>query len=60
MDCSICKKPTAWAFEILEEIPGKRPERRKVCFPCVSELGDKVMTEYRKKRLAEEEAARTT
>jgi hypothetical protein len=56
MDCSICKKPTTWVFELLEEVPGKRPERRKLCFPCVSDLGEKIMVEYRRKQMAEEAA----
>jgi hypothetical protein len=57
-ECSTCKKQTSWAFEVLEDVPGKRPVRRNLCFPCISDLGDRIMTEYRKARMAEEESRR--
>lgn len=45
MECSYCKKPCRGeiAFEILENVKGEGPVKRRACFPCISELGEKIM-----------------
>jgi len=43
MECSSCKKPTPWAFELVEDVKGEGPTKRHLCFPCIQELGDKIM-----------------
>jgi len=43
MECSSCKKPTTWAFELIEDVNGEGPTKRHLCFPCIQELGNKIM-----------------
>lgn len=52
MDCSYCKKPVDLAFLMEEQIPGVGPERRRACFSCLSEIGDKKMREIREAKEA--------
>ncbi len=47
MDCSYCKKQVDLAFLMEEHVSGVGPERRRTCFQCLSEMGDKKMREIR-------------
>jgi len=45
MECSYCKKPCRGeiAFELLENVKGEGPVKKRACFPCIQELGERVM-----------------
>ena len=43
MKCSLCGKPARWAFDLLEDVAGEGPARRRVCFPCLAKLGEDIM-----------------
>lgn len=45
MECSFCKKscPGGLAFEVLEDVQGEGPTKKRACFPCLSALGEKIM-----------------
>lgn len=43
MECSSCHKPVRWVFELLEDVPGGGPTKQRLCFPCISTLGEELM-----------------
>lgn len=48
MICSACGMPQELAFEILRNVPGAGPQKRIMCFACLSEAGENIMRERRK------------
>ena len=56
MECFYCKKPPAGgiALELIVDAPGDGPTKRRVCFPCLSEVAEKIMVEVQKKKSDEE------
>jgi hypothetical protein len=53
MTCSYCSKPMPLVFVLQEDVPGVGPSIRHACFPCLTTIGERVMTEYRKAQQAE-------
>jgi len=45
MECFYCKKPPLGgiALELVEDVPGKGPEKRKTCLPCLQGIAEKLM-----------------
>lgn len=45
IECFYCKQPArgGFAFELIEDIPGKIPVKRRACFPCLNDIGEKIM-----------------
>ncbi len=48
MNCTQCKRPIKRAFEMMEDVPGVGPEKRFICFQCVSVFGEEEMRLHRK------------
>jgi len=45
MFCDFCKKPCLGgiAFKLMEQIDGTSSRSRKACFPCIQEIGERIM-----------------
>lgn len=51
LTCSYCKKPKTPCFKVVEQ-KGQGVVERAACFPCISEIGEKVMVDHRKELAA--------
>lgn len=45
MKCSYCGKAPRGGIvlELLEDVKGAGPTKKHACFPCISEIGEKIM-----------------
>lgn len=48
MTCNICGLPVLWTFELIQNVGGVGPQKKLVCFPCLTSLGEQLIRDWRR------------